>query len=75
MMRHWTASPTDLAAATREWMTVARWFTGDTSADVSFTHASPIEANENVQPCILRTLWRSHFLGAADIPGRPWGGN
>lgn len=48
MMRHWTASPTDLAAATREWMTGARWFTGDTSADVSFTHASPIEANENV---------------------------
>lgn len=50
---NWTTSPTELAAATREWITGARWFTGDASADVTFTHANPIESSENVSTVLF----------------------
>ncbi|MDP9806774.1 1,4-alpha-glucan branching enzyme [Trueperella bonasi] len=48
MMGGWTATPTELAEATGRWLTSTRWFTGDPSDGVVFTHASPIESSQNV---------------------------
>ncbi|VEI13785.1 phosphotransferase [Trueperella bialowiezensis] len=78
-MHGWTTSPARLAQATGDWITQARWFTGDPDAELRFVHASPIAVTDHVTTVLF--LVRSGELplsvpltfrragGAASSPG------